>query len=213
MHYLIQSAKPPSGFPFLNNSKCRLSRPPALEGNVQLLQFYMNGLISQWKDKLFFHLIHPVRQDRPHCCPKDISKPQVCMWFSEPESIKPHALKKKSMTIFISIVKSRNYSRIYPRDSRAWQRYVHCTFFPCLLCWHLWYLGSHTVLCSHSKRLTLTEGTKHWNLQAMACVYTSTLTMALRDSRVTHAQWICYLWPLCSWHLFWRYSDITSSNT
>lgn len=95
MHYLIQSAKPPSGFPFLNNSKCRLSRPPALEGNVQLLQFYMNGLISQWKDKLFFHLIHPVRQDRPHCCPKDISKPQVCMWFLEPESIKPHALKKK----------------------------------------------------------------------------------------------------------------------
>lgn len=102
-------------------------------------------------------------------------------------------LKKKSMTIFISIVKSRNYSCICPRDSRAWQRYVCCTFFPRLLCWHLYYLGSHTVLCSHSKRLTLSEGTKRWHLQAMAYVYTYTLTWVSWDSRVMHAQRICDL--------------------
>lgn len=157
--YFIRSAKPPGRFPFLNNSKRRLSRSPTLEGNVQLLQFYMNGLISQWKDKAFFHLIHPVRQDRPRCCPKDISKPQVCVWFPEPESRKPHVLLK-STSIFISIVERRNYSRIRPQDSRAWQRYVRYTFFPVSPAGTYGPWAQHTVLCSHSLRFTLSEGTK-----------------------------------------------------
>lgn len=129
----------------------------------------MNGLISQWKDKAFFHLIHPVRQDRPRCCPKDISKPQVCVWFPEPESRKPHVLLK-STSIFISIVERRNYSRIRPQDSRGRQRYVRYTFFPVSPAGTYGPWAQHTALCSHSLRFTLSEGTKKENLQAMISV-------------------------------------------
>lgn len=148
----------------------------------------MNGLISQWKDKAFFHLIHPVRQDRPRCCPKDISKPQVCVWFPEPESRKPHVLLK-STSIFISIVESRSYSHICPQDSRARQRYVHCAFFPVSPSGTYAPWAQHTVLCSHSQKFPLSEGTKK-TCRPWFLLHTHPLNRGIWDSGVMHAQCI-----------------------
>lgn len=168
----------------------------------------MNGLISQWKDKAFFHLIHPVRQDRPRCCPKDISKPQVCVWFPEPESRKPHVLLK-STSIFISIVESRSYSHICPQDSRARQRYVHCAFFPVSPSGTYAPWAQHTVLCSHSQKFPLSEGTKK-TCRPWFLLHTHPLTRGIWDSGVMHAQCICEMRPLT---LFWKYSWVTSPWT
>lgn len=110
----------------------------------------MNRLISSWQNRISLYLIHAVRQDCPLWCLKNISKPQVCVWFLKPYNTKSHILLK-SITVFLSIVRSWNYLHIYPRDSHAWQRYVQWKFFPCPLCCHPYNLGSNTGLCSHSE--------------------------------------------------------------
>lgn len=195
----FKSADSLIAFPFLKTGKFRLQRPLIPQLNIQSLQLYMNRLISHWKNRLSFYLTHPVRQDRPLWCLKDISKPQVFVWFLEPESTKPHILSK-SITIFFSIVKSWNYSHIYPRDSHAWRTFVHWTFFPHLLCCHPSCLGSNMVLCSHSEGFTLCEGT----VFKCSGIYSLCMHTPRHDWSRTLGSWTVYLQPLHSWYLVWK---------
>lgn len=155
-----------------------VSRPSILWPSVPLWQRYRNRLISYFRDGFSFYLIHPVRQDHPLCCLTDISKPQVCVWFLKSESTKPRTLLK-NIIVFLSIVKSWNYSRIYPRDSRAWRRYVRWKFFPRPWCCHPRCLGPSTVLCSHREGgLTLSEDTKGSNLPGLIVYRYTHLSLA-----------------------------------
>lgn len=124
----------------------------------------MNRLISYFRDGFSFYLIHPVRQDSPLCCLKDISKPQVCVWFLKPWSTKPHILLNNILFFFL-LLKVGTIHVLTPGTVMHDGGYVQWKFFPCPWCCHPHCLGPSTVLCSHSEEgLTLSEDTKGSNL-------------------------------------------------